>query len=94
MENCQFRTSYSEKGVSLLQLWQREIKVVAAKYHARIGIFKDEPICRLCNNEEEADYHLVFEFTIAGLSERDLPHWLLNLVKAVYGNKFSWISVV
>lgn len=48
----------------------------------RIRISKDEPICRVCNEEEEIGYHVVFECAgllgpinlLTGLPEWDLSY--------------------
>jgi hypothetical protein len=53
-----------------------------------MGIFKENPVCRLCNEKEETTFHIVFECEVLAfvnpvekISGRNLVKRLLDLSK-------------
>lgn len=92
---------------NILQLNRTQLRVVTGlltghchlrKHLYKMGIFRNEPLCRLCNEEEETASHIIFECeAIAyrrqnflgdtnpdeGPPEKDLPRRLLALVKGL-----------
>jgi hypothetical protein len=61
-----------------------------------MGVFKENPVCRLCNEEEETTFHIVFECEVLArrrfnllelvnpgkkIPRRNLVKWLLDLIK-------------
>jgi hypothetical protein len=57
-------------AVDVLQLSRTQLRVVTGlmtghcnlrKHLHTMGIFKENPVCRLSNEEEETTFHIVFE---------------------------------
>jgi hypothetical protein len=92
-------------AADVLRLSRTQIRVVTGlmtgycnlrKHLYTMGIFKENPVCRLCNEEEETTFHIVFEcevlvrrqFNLLGLinpgeeiPKRNMVNRLLHLIK-------------
>ncbi|KAJ8940617.1 hypothetical protein NQ318_004541 [Aromia moschata] len=90
----------------ILRLSRNQIRLVTGlitghchlrKHLHRMGIYSDEPICRLCNEEEETSRHIILEcpalthwrYGLLGIEnpqeafpKKNLVKGLLNLIKA------------
>lgn len=56
---------------TMASLLTRHGSAVQGIYLHKIGVFEDDPICRLCNEKKETAYHVAFE--CVALEHQRLP---------------------